>query len=93
VQVKEIAMANDYWMAASRSISHPEKLAAYAKLAGPAVEALGGHFLGRGGTIKVFGAGVRQRTVIVEFESFEQALAAYKSDTYQNGSPAGAKAS
>jgi uncharacterized protein (DUF1330 family) len=55
VQVKEIAMANGYWMGASRSISNPEKLTAYAKLAGPAVEALGGHFPGRGGTIKVFG--------------------------------------
>jgi uncharacterized protein (DUF1330 family) len=84
VQVKEIAMAKGYWMSAYRSISDPEKLAACAKLAGPAVEALGGRLLARGGTIKVFGAGIPKRTVIVEFESFEKALAAYKSDTYQN---------
>ena len=34
---------------------------------------------------QVFGAGIPQRMVIVEFESFEKVLAAvYKSDTYQN---------
>jgi uncharacterized protein (DUF1330 family) len=52
VQVKEIAMAKGYWMSAYRAISDPEKLAAYAKLAGAAVEALGGRLLARGGTIK-----------------------------------------
>jgi hypothetical protein len=46
-----------------RSISDPEKLAACAKLARPTVEAPGGHFLARGGTIKVFGAAVTEPVV------------------------------
>ncbi len=52
-------MAKGYWMSAYRSISDPEKLAAYAKLAGAAVEALGGRLLARGGTIKSSGLAYR----------------------------------
>ncbi|MUH43924.1 MAG: DUF1330 domain-containing protein, partial [Actinobacteria bacterium] len=37
-------MAKGYWVSAYRSISDPEKLAAYAKLAGPAITGGGGHF-------------------------------------------------
>ena len=36
-------MAKAYWVATYRSISDPDKLAAYAKLAGPAIQAAGGH--------------------------------------------------
>ena len=41
-------MAKAYWVATYRSISDPDKLAAYAKLAGPAIQAAGGKFLARG---------------------------------------------
>ena len=34
-------MAKAYWVATYRSISDPDKLAAYAKLAGPAIAAAG----------------------------------------------------
>ena len=38
-------MPKAYWISCYRKISHPEKLAAYAKLAGPAIEQGGGRFL------------------------------------------------
>jgi uncharacterized protein (DUF1330 family) len=76
-------MAKAYWISAYRSISDPDALAAYAKLAGPALTAAGGRFLARGMPAKVYEAGVDQRTVIIEFESLEQASAAYASDGYQ----------
>ena len=41
-------MAKGYWISAYRSISNPAALADYAKLAGPAIQAGGGRFLGRG---------------------------------------------
>ena len=75
-------MANAYWIAAYRRVSDPEKLAAYAKLAGPAISAAGGRFLARGGTAKVFEAGVSERTVLIEFDSVDKAIACYESEAY-----------
>jgi uncharacterized protein (DUF1330 family) len=79
----ETSMAKAYWISCYRSISDPDALAAYAALAGPALAAAGGRFLARGMPAKVYEAGVDQRTVIVEFDSVERAVAAYRSDAYQ----------
>jgi uncharacterized protein (DUF1330 family) len=79
----EIIMAKGYWVGAYRKIHSAEKLARYAELAGPAVAAAGGKFLSRGGAIEVHEAGLPERTVVVEFDSFAQARAAYKSPLYQ----------
>ena len=76
-------MAQAYWICFYRSISNPEALAAYAKLAGPAIQAGGGRFLARGGVAKTYEAGLNQRTVMIEFDSVEQALAAHDSAGYQ----------
>jgi uncharacterized protein (DUF1330 family) len=76
-------MAKAYWICFYRSISDPEKLAAYAKIAGPAVQAMGGRFLARGGVAKTYEAGLDQRTVMIEFESVQQAIAAHDSAEYQ----------
>lgn len=76
-------MAKGYWVSAYRSISNPEAVAAYAKLAGPAVLAAGGRFLARGGVAKAHEAGVYERTVIIEFDSLAQAIAAYESAAYR----------
>ncbi|CAB3809711.1 hypothetical protein LMG28614_07105 [Paraburkholderia ultramafica] len=76
-------MAKGYWIAAYRAIHDESKLAAYGALAGPAVKAAGGRFLVRGGEVAAFEAGLKQRTVVVEFPSYEQALAAYQSKAYQ----------
>ena len=76
-------MAKAYWIAFYRSIKNPDALAAYAKLAGPAIQAHGGRFLARGMPAKAYEAGLNQRTVVVEFESVAQATAAHDSPAYQ----------
>jgi uncharacterized protein (DUF1330 family) len=76
-------MAKGYWICCYRSISDPAALAEYAALAGPAITAAGGRFLARGGPAKVYEAGRNERTVMIEFESVEQAIAAYQSDAYK----------
>lgn len=76
-------MAKAYWINASRSIRDPDKLAAYVELAGPAIREAGGRFIARGQPVKVFEAGVMERTTLIEFDSVEQALAAHESPAYQ----------
>jgi uncharacterized protein (DUF1330 family) len=76
-------VAKAYWVSAYHSISDPEKLAAYNKLAGPAVRAWGGRLLARGGRVVAHDEGIAGHTVLVEFDSFEQALAARESEAYQ----------
>ncbi|WP_327127900.1 MFS transporter [Streptomyces sp. NBC_01727] len=77
------SMSKGYWVSAYRTISDPEKLAAYNKLAGPAVEAGGGRILARGSRVVAHDAGIAERTVLIEFDSFEQAVAAHESAAYQ----------
>ena len=76
-------MAKAYWIACYRSISNPDALAEYAKLAGPAIMAGGGKFLVRGTPAKTYEAGLNQRTVMIEFESVAAATAAHDSPGYQ----------
>jgi uncharacterized protein (DUF1330 family) len=76
-------MAKAYWVATYRSISNPDALAAYAKLAGPAIAAGGGRMLARGMPAQVYEAGLQQRTVLIEFDSVEAARAAHDSPAYQ----------
>jgi len=76
-------MAKAYWIAFYRSIKNADALAAYAKLAGPAIQAAGGKFLARGGTAKTYEAGLNQRVVVIEFESVEKAIAAHDGTGYQ----------
>ncbi|NUT95420.1 MAG: DUF1330 domain-containing protein [Saccharothrix sp.] len=76
-------MPKGYWVSAYRTISDPEKLAAYSKLAALAVKAGGGRTLVRGGQVVAHDAGIAERTVLVEFDSFEQAVATHESAAYQ----------
>jgi uncharacterized protein (DUF1330 family) len=76
-------MAKAYWVGIYRSISNPDALAAYAKLAGPAIAAGGGRALARGMPAQVYEAGLQQRTVLIEFDSVEAARAAHDSPAYQ----------
>jgi len=76
-------MSKAYWVSVYRSVSNPDKLAAYAKLAGPAIEAGGGRMLARGLPAQVYEAGLQQRTVIIEFDSVAQAKATHDSPAYQ----------
>ena len=76
-------MSKSYWISTYRAVNNEEKLAAYAKLAGPALTAAGGRFLARGEPSMTYELGLKQRTVLIEFDSVEQALAAHDSPAYQ----------
>ena len=76
-------MAKAYWIAFYRSISDQDAMAAYAKLAGPAIAAAGGRFLARGNAAKAYEAGIPQRVVVIEFDSVEKAVAAHESEGYK----------
>ena len=76
-------MAKAYWVATYRSIKNADALAAYAKLAGPAIQAHGGRFLARGTPAKTYELGVNQRVVVIEFDSVDRAVAAHDSSAYQ----------
>ena len=77
-------MPRAYWVTCYRSISDPQKLAAYAKLAPPAIAPFGGRYLARATAAAAYEAGVKERIVMSEFPSVEQAIAAYESPAYQN---------
>ncbi len=76
-------MSKAYWISAYRAVRDEEALSAYAKLAGPALIAAGGRFLARGVPARVYESGLAQRTVVIEFESVAQAVAAHDSPPYQ----------
>ena len=76
-------MPKAYWIACYRKISDPAKLAAYARLAGPAIEAGGGRFLARTVAAKAYEDGKLDRTVLIEFDSVDQAVAVHDSAAYQ----------
>jgi uncharacterized protein (DUF1330 family) len=76
-------MPKAYWISTYRSITNPDGVAAYAKLAGPALQAAGGRFLARGTPAQAYEAGVRERTVLIEFDSVEAAMAAHETPAYQ----------
>ena len=66
-----------------KNVSDEAKLAKYAALALPAMEAAGGRFLARSVPIAVREAGEFTRTVVIEWESLETAQNAYDGDAYQ----------
>jgi uncharacterized protein (DUF1330 family) len=76
-------MAKGFWVTTYREILDPERLGAYAKLAGPAIADAGGRFLIRGGAVTAYEAGVPERTVVIEFDSYDAALAAHETQAYQ----------
>jgi uncharacterized protein (DUF1330 family) len=76
-------MAKAYWIVCYRAIKNPDALAAYAKVAGPAIQAAGGRLLVRGMPAKTYERGLNERTVVTEFDSLEMALAAHDSPAYQ----------
>jgi len=76
-------MRKGYWITLYRSISNPKALAAYGKLAGPAIIAGGGRFLVRGMPARSYDAGLNERCVVIEFDSLEKAVATFESPAYQ----------
>jgi len=76
-------MPKAYWISTYRAVNDTDKLAEYAKLAGPAITAGGGRFLARGMPAQVYELGLQQRTVLVEFDSVAQATATHDSPAYK----------
>ena len=76
-------MAKGYWLTIYRSVSDPARLAEYAALATPAIEAAGGRIVARGVAARTYEGGGDQRTVVIEFASVQQAVATYESARYQ----------
>ena len=76
-------MPKAYWIAFYREVKDADKFAAYAKLAVPAISAGGGRVLARGEPAKVYEHGLKKRTVLIEFDSIEQAAATHDSPAYQ----------
>jgi uncharacterized protein (DUF1330 family) len=77
-------MKKGYWVVAYRSISDESAVKAYGALAVPAVQSFGGRFLTRSTSrVQAHEAGSQQRTVVVEFDSYDVALAAHESQAYQ----------
>jgi uncharacterized protein (DUF1330 family) len=72
-----------YWVSVYRAIHKPDALAAYAKLAGPAITANGGTFVARGTAAKAYEQGLMERVVLVGFESVAKAVACHDSAAYQ----------
>ena len=76
-------MPKAYWVTTYRSISDPDAMAAYAKLALPALTGAGGRVLVRGMPAQVYERGLNQRVVVFEFDSVAQAVAAHDTAAYQ----------
>ena len=76
-------MPKAYWVSNYHEVRDAKKLAEYASLAGPAIEAGGGKFLARGVAAAAYESGVLARTVIIEFASVADAVATHDSDGYQ----------
>lgn len=76
-------MAKAYLVLCYHSVSNEQALQEYAKLALPAIQSAGGRYLARGLPVKTYEAGLKQRTVIIEFDSVAQAVTAHDSPAYQ----------
>ncbi|HDS1755560.1 MULTISPECIES: DUF1330 domain-containing protein [Pseudomonas] len=72
-----------YWIA-HVDVTDPEQYQQYTQRAPAAFAAFGGRFLARGGRSEALeGRPTPQRSVVIEFQTYEQALACYRSELYQ----------
>ncbi len=76
-------MAKAYWITHYHRVVDPARLSRYGALAGPALEAGGGRFIARGAAARTLEGVENQRSVVIEFDSVAQAVAAYESPAYQ----------
>ena len=75
-------MAKGYWVARI-DVKDPETYKSYFAAAEPAYRKYGAKFLVRGGQCEAVEGPGRARNVIIEFESYERAMACYRSPEYQ----------
>lgn len=74
------------YLVVDTDLTHPERYEDYKRLAKPIVEAHGGQYLARGGTItrKETDLWDPKRLVLIQFDTAEQAQRFYDSPEYQN---------
>lgn len=75
-------MPKGYWIA-HVTVTDPVNYPKYRDAAGKAVAAFGGRFLARGGRYELPEGDGYERNVIVEFDSYDRAVACYRSPEYQ----------
>ena len=77
-------MNKGYWVVAYRKVPDQTTVKEYAALLIPVLERLGGRMLvSPTSVVTVQEAGVEQMTIVVEFDTYEMALAAYESDDHK----------
>jgi len=75
-------MARGYWIVRV-SVKDAAGYPTYLNAAKPAFEKFGARFLVRGGRFEAMEGRSRERNVVVEFDSYETALACYRSPEYE----------
>jgi uncharacterized protein (DUF1330 family) len=75
-------MAKGYWIV-QVSVTNPDGYPSYVKAVTAVFEKLDARYLVRGGRHEVVEGSALERHVVIEFESYEQALACYRSPEYQ----------
>ena len=76
-------MSKGYWVVRA-SISNQDEYSKYIKKASKVVESFNGRFLVRGGKQNEYENIGYERTVVVQFNSYEDAIKAYKCSNYQD---------
>lgn len=75
-------MPKGYWIA-HVDVSDPEQYKRYVQANGPVFAQFGARFLARGGPFELVEGASRSRNVVIEFPTYEAALACYRSPGYQ----------
>ena len=75
-------MAKGYRITTHKSISDIEKVEAYAKLSGSAIQACGGVYLASSIAVATYEPGIKERTILSVFPSVEDAIAARETEDY-----------
>jgi uncharacterized protein (DUF1330 family) len=77
-------MKKGYWVVAYRRVGDEEMMSRYVALARVALGQFGAHsVVPPGSAVTAREAGLKEMTVVVEFDSYEAALAAYDTDDYK----------
>jgi uncharacterized protein (DUF1330 family) len=77
-------MKKGYWVVAYRSVGDEATMKSYTALAGVALGQFGARVLvAPGAAVTAREVGLKQMTVVVEFDIYEIALAAYESEDYK----------
>ncbi|KMO34934.1 hypothetical protein VQ02_18165 [Methylobacterium variabile] len=75
-------MAKGYWVGRV-DVTNPEAYKNYVAANGAAFSKFGGRFLVRGGAFEAVSGSSRARNVVIEFPSYDQAIACWHSPEYQ----------